>query len=297
MKKIPKVSEKSGHNWPTRIMLPSGMEPSTLRQRECVVRRRTVKETYLSNNGCSWSTTLCIVIYRKQVFWEGSKAGTGPKDYYWCRQIIATNHGKLRLTRHRSALPANPTSSCPRSWSLGNATLVVAERSGWRRVLGASKLRPSAKEAHRYRKRTCLEALRLAASKLTQRGTGYPSWGDTLHNAESPEEAQDWTTTDRKEGEQLEDRRSVRASSCNCGDGTDQRVQSLMFMMMTMNFSEKRDSCSYQNTRRHAPKRRTKLHRVKSKNTALLNPSEQQTICPYLINLTYFCHYTFKASV
>jgi len=40
------------------------------------------------------------------------------------------------------------------------------------------------------------------------------------------------TTTDHKEGEQLEDWRSVGASSCNCGDGTDQRVQSLMFMMM-----------------------------------------------------------------
>jgi hypothetical protein len=40
------------------------------------------------------------------------------------------------------------------------------------------------------------------------------------------------TTTDHKEGEQLEDRRSVGASSCNCGDGTDRRVQSLMFMMM-----------------------------------------------------------------
>ena len=37
-----------------------------------------------------------------------------------------------------------------------------------------------------------------------------------------------------KEGEQLEDRRSVGASSCNCGDGTDQRVQSLMMMMMMM---------------------------------------------------------------
>jgi len=31
----------------------------------------------------------------------------------------------------------------------------------------------------------------------------------------------------------MEDRRSVGASSCNSGDGTDQRVQSLMFMMMT----------------------------------------------------------------
>ena len=142
---------------------------------------------------------------------QGSKAGTGPKGYYRCRQIIATNLLKHRLTRHRSALPANPTSSRPRSWSLGNATLVVAERSGWRRVLGASKPRPSAKRAHRYRKRACLEVLRLATTKLTKRGTGYPSWGhptqlrisrgstglvihpeDTLPNSESPEEAQDW---------------------------------------------------------------------------------------------------------
>jgi hypothetical protein len=42
------------------------------------------------------------------------------------------------------------------------------------------------------------------------------------------------TATDRKEGEQLEDRRIVGESSCNCGDGTDQRVQSLMFMMKMM---------------------------------------------------------------
>jgi len=37
--------------------------------------------------------------------------------------------------------------------------------------------------------------------------------------------------TERKEGEQLEDRRNVGESSCNFGDGTDQRVQSLMFMI------------------------------------------------------------------
>jgi hypothetical protein len=42
------------------------------------------------------------------------------------------------------------------------------------------------------------------------------------------------TTADRKEGEQLEDRRNVGESSCNFGDETDQRVQSLMFMMMMM---------------------------------------------------------------
>ena len=60
---------------------------------------------------------------------------------------------------------------------MGNATLVVAERNGWRIVLGASKPRPSAKVAHPYRKRACLEALRLATTKLTQQRTGYPSWG------------------------------------------------------------------------------------------------------------------------
>jgi len=40
------------------------------------------------------------------------------------------------------------------------------------------------------------------------------------------------TTSHHKEGEYLEDLRIVGASSCNCRDGTDQRVQSLMFMMM-----------------------------------------------------------------
>jgi len=70
------------------------------------------------------------------------------------------------------------TSSRSRSWSLGNATLVLAERSGWRRVLGASKPRPSAKGAHPYKRRACLEALRLATTKPTQRGTGYSSLGN-----------------------------------------------------------------------------------------------------------------------
>ena len=42
------------------------------------------------------------------------------------------------------------------------------------------------------------------------------------------------TTTDRKEGEQLVDRSSVGASSCKSWHGKDQRVQSLMFMMMMM---------------------------------------------------------------
>jgi len=113
--------------------------------------------------------------------------------------IIATYLRKHRPTRHRSALPANPTSSRPRSWSLGDATFVVAERSGWRRVLGASKPIPSAKGAHPYRKQTCLEALRLATTKITERGTGYPSWGHPTQlrisrgSTELTEEALVWT--------------------------------------------------------------------------------------------------------
>jgi hypothetical protein len=43
-------------------------------------------------------------------------------------------------------------------------------------------------------------------------------------------------TTDHKEGEQLEDQRNVGESSCNSGDGTDQRVQSFMFMMKMIIF-------------------------------------------------------------
>jgi len=181
---------------------------------------------------------------------QGSKAGTDPKGYYRCRQIIATNLRKHRLTRHRSVLPSNPNSSRPRSWSLGNATLVVAERTEWKRVLCTSKPRPSAKEAHPYRKRACLEALRLATTKLSQRGTGYPSWGHptqlrisrgstgliTCKECQKTESLWNHTTTDHKEGEQLEDRRNVGASSCNSGDGTDQRIQSLMFMMMMIVF-------------------------------------------------------------
>jgi len=141
---------------------------------------------------------------------KSGSAGDRTRDLCICSQKLwplATNLGKRRLTRHRSALPANPTSSRPRSWSLGNATLIVAERSGRRRVLSASKPRPSAKGAHPYRKRACLEALRLATTKLTQWETGYPSWG-TLPNTESSED------------------------SCNSGDET------FMMMIMTMRFSK-----------------------------------------------------------
>jgi len=61
-------------------------------------------------------------------------------------------------------------------------------------------------------------------------GTGFHSCKE-CHQTES---LSNHTTTDQREGEQLEDRRSVGANSCNCGDGMDQRVQSLMFMMMMM---------------------------------------------------------------
>jgi hypothetical protein len=48
------------------------------------------------------------------------------------------------------------------------------------------------------------------------------------------------TTTDHKEVEQLKDQRNVAESSCNFGDGKDQRVQSLMFMMMMMIMTRKK---------------------------------------------------------
>jgi len=53
-------------------------------------------------------------------------------------------------------------------------------------------------------------------------------------NTTKPNPFENHTTTDHKEGEHLADRRSVGASSCNSGDGTDERFQSLMFMMMTI---------------------------------------------------------------
>jgi len=56
------------------------------------------------------------------------------------------------------------------------------------------------------------------------------------NNATKPNPFEIVSLTDHKEGEQLEEQRNVGASSCNSGDGTDQRVQSLMFMMMMIMF-------------------------------------------------------------
>ena len=61
-------------------------------------------------------------------------------------------------------------------------------------------------------------------------GTGF----NTRKECHKIESLRNHTTTDHKEGEQLEDRRNLGESSCNFGDGTDQRVQPMMLMMMMM---------------------------------------------------------------
>ena len=71
-------------------------------------------------------------------------------------------------------------------------------------------------------------------------GTGF----HTCKECQKTESLWNHTTTDHKEGEQLEDRRIVGASSCNSGDGTDERVQFLMFMMM-MTYSNRHMSNRY----------------------------------------------------
>ena len=64
-------------------------------------------------------------------------------------------------------------------------------------------------------------------------GTGF----NTCKECHKIESFWNHNNTDHKEGEQLEDRRIVGESSCNFGDGTDQRVQSLMFMMICILWS------------------------------------------------------------
>jgi len=50
----------------------------------------------------------------------------------------------------------------------------------------------------------------------------------TCKGCHKTESLSNCTTTGHKEGEQLKDRRSVGASSCNSGDGRDQRVQPIL---------------------------------------------------------------------
>jgi len=59
-------------------------------------------------------------------------------------------------------------------------------------------------------------------------GTGF----NTCKECPKTESLWNHTATDQKGGEQLKDWRNVRESSCNFGDRTDQRVQSLMFIII-----------------------------------------------------------------
>ena len=66
--------------------------------------------------------------------------------------------------------------------------------------------------------------------RLNTEGTGF----FTCKECDKTESLWNHNTTDHKEVEQLEDRKSVGVSSCNSGDGMGQRVQSLVYMMMMM---------------------------------------------------------------
>ena len=67
----------------------------------------------------------------------------------------------------------------------------------------------------------------LFLSDFNADGTGF----NTCKECHKTQSLWNHTTTDHKEGEQLEDRKNVGESSCNCGDGTDQRVQSLLIII------------------------------------------------------------------
>jgi hypothetical protein len=88
--------------------------------------------------------------------------------------MISTNLGKLPSD-------ITPVSSASKSDFLTSSFVIPGQckfrcsrEERMKTVLGASKPRLSAKGAHPYRKRACLEALRLATTKLTQQRTGYP---------------------------------------------------------------------------------------------------------------------------
>ena len=65
---------------------------------------------------------------------------------------------------------------------------------------------------------------------MNKDGTGFY----TCKECHQTESLSNHITTDHREGEQLEDRRNDGENSSNSGDGTDRRIQSLMFIMMIM---------------------------------------------------------------
>ena len=123
----------------------------------------------------------CIELAMKSI-----QHSQGIKGWYWPQGLLSMptdNSHKFWET------PSDKTSvsSVSKSDFLTSSIVIPGQcnfscsREEWmRRVLGASKPRPSAKGAYPYRKRACLEALRLATTKCTQRGTGYPSWEHTI---------------------------------------------------------------------------------------------------------------------
>jgi hypothetical protein len=64
--------------------------------------------------------------------------------------------------------------------------------------------------------------------QMNTEGTGFY----TCKECHKTESLQNHTAAAHREREQLGDRRNVGESSCNCGDGTGQMGQPLMFMMM-----------------------------------------------------------------
>jgi len=74
----------------------------------------------------------------------------------------------------------------------------------------------------------------------------------------------------------LENRRSIGVSSCNCGDGTDQRVQSLKFMMVVMMMMMMMMVIeSYETLRRFNLKNITDVS--EDRNTGMLYPDDEGT--------------------
>ena len=105
----------------------------------------------------------------------------GIKGWYWPQGLLSTPIDNM----HKSwATPSDMTSvsSASKSDFLTSPLVIPGQCSfscsGEERMMASSrrlKTEPSAKRAHPYRKRACLEALCLATTKLTQRETCYLS--------------------------------------------------------------------------------------------------------------------------